>query len=92
MFATFMMGITFNGFNARTDHLNPFEGITRNRNFILVMLGIFLMQFVFITFGGDFLSVRALKPASWLICLVLAFMVIPIDMIRKAVIARKKAG
>ena len=37
LFATFMMAITFNGFNARTDHINPFEHIGRNKNFLYVM-------------------------------------------------------
>lgn len=84
LFATFMMAITFNGFNARTSHLNPFEGLGRNKNFLIVMFAIFAMQFVFVTFGGNVLNVESLSPASWLICVVLAFLVIPIDMIRKA--------
>lgn len=88
LFATFMMAITFNGFNARTSHLNPFEGLGRNKNFLIVMFAIFAMQFVFVTFGGNVLSVESLSPTSWLICVVLAFLVIPIDMIRKA-FARK---
>lgn len=83
LFATFMMAITFNGFNARTSHYNPFEGLGRNKNFLIVMLGIFLMQFVFVTFGGEALSVESLSAKSWLICIILAFMVIPIDIIRK---------
>jgi magnesium-transporting ATPase (P-type) len=37
LFATFMMAITCNGFNARTAHLNPFEGIGRNITFLVVM-------------------------------------------------------
>ena len=85
VFATFMMAITFNGFNARTTHINPFEGIGRNKSFLLVMLSVFVLQFVFVTFGGDVLSVVALQPMSWLVCLLLAFMVIPIDMIRKVI-------
>ena len=88
IFATFMMAITFNGFNARTGHINPFENIGRNRNFVLVMISIFVMQFLFVTFGGEVLSVESLSVKSWLICIILAFMVIPIDMIRK--IATKK--
>ena len=88
IFATFMMAITFNGFNARTGHINPFENIGRNRNFVLVMISIFVMQFLFVTFGGEVLSVESLSVKSWLICVILAFMVIPIDMIRK--IATKK--
>ncbi len=85
VFATFMMAITFNGFNARTSHINPFENIGRNRNFVLVMISIFVMQFVFVTFGGEVLSVESLSVKSWIICIILAFIVIPIDMIRKAV-------
>ena len=85
IFATFMMAITFNGFNARTGHINPFENIGRNRNFVLVMISIFVMQFLFVTFGGEVLSVESLSVKSWLICVILAFMVIPIDMIRKIV-------
>lgn len=83
LFATFMMAITFNGFNARTSHMNPFESLGRNKNFILVMLSIFILQFIFVTFGGSVLSVETLSPQAWLICIILAFLVIPIDMIRK---------
>lgn len=84
LFATFMMAITFNGFNARTSHMNPFEGLGRNKSFLIVMLAIFAMQFIFVTFGGNVLNVESLSPMSWLICVVLAFLIIPIDMIRKA--------
>ena len=85
LFATFMMAITFNGFNARTAHINVCEGLGRNKNFLRVMLAILALQFVFVTFGGEVLSVEALSLSGWLTCLVLAFLVIPIDMVRKAV-------
>ncbi|MCL1982731.1 MAG: HAD-IC family P-type ATPase, partial [Clostridiales bacterium] len=85
VFATFMMAIAFNGFNARTSHMNPFENLGRNKNFIVVMLIIFAMQFVFVTFGGAALNVEPLSIATWCICVVLAVMVIPIDMVRKAI-------
>lgn len=83
VFATFMMAITFNGFNARTHHLNPFENLGRNTNFILVMLAIFIMQFVFVTFGGEALSVEALSEEAWGLCAALAFLIIPLDVVRK---------
>ena len=89
LFATFMMAITFNGFNARTSHINPFEGLGRNKNFLLVMLAIFAMQFVFVTFGGEALSVEPLAPQAWLTCIILAFLVIPIDVIRKIIMNKK---
>ena len=88
VFATFMMAITFNGFNARTEHINVFEKINRNKNFVLVMLSVFVLQFVFVTFGGKALDVEALNFSGWLICIVLAFLVIPIDMIRKSIIKK----
>lgn len=86
LFATFMIAITFNGFNARASHINPFEGLNRNKNFLLVMASIFVMQFVFVTFGGKALSVEPLSISAWIICIVLAFMVIPIDIFRKAIV------
>ena len=89
LFATFMMSITFNGFNARTEHINVFEKIGRNKNFLFVMISILILQFVFITFGGEVLSVESLSLKSWLICIILAFLVIPVDMIRKTIINRK---
>ena len=86
VFATFMMAITFNGFNARTGHINVFENLGRNRNFLLVMGAIFAAQFIFVTIGGDVLSVTPLNAKTWLVCLIIAFLVIPIDMIRKSVL------
>lgn len=85
VFATFMMAITFNGFNARTSHINVFEHFGRNRNFIRVMVSIFVLQFVFVTFGGEVLSVEAMSAVNWLICAVIAFLVIPINILRKKI-------
>lgn len=86
IFATFMMAITFNGFNARTEHMNLLKGIGKNKNFLIVMGVIFAVQFIFVTFGGEVLSVEALSPSTWGICILLAFLVIPIDLIRKLVV------
>ena len=90
VFAVFMMAITFNGFNARTTHMNPFEGMGRNKTFLWVMLSIFLLQFVFVTFGGEVLSVESLSLGGWLSCIVLSFLIIPIDIIRKAFMHKEK--
>ncbi len=85
LFATFMMTITFNGFNARTSHLNPFEGLKRNPTFLGIMALILVLQYIFVTFGGKMLNVEPLTLKSWLICIALAFAIIPIDVIRKAI-------
>ena len=83
-FATFMMAITFNGFNARTEHMNVFEHLGRNRNFLLVMSSIFAVQFIFVTLGGEVLSVTPLNAVTWLICIGVAFLLIPLDIIRRS--------
>ena len=89
VFATFMMAITFNGFNARSTHFNPLKGITKNSNFIIVMLGIICLQFLFITFGGKVLSVTPLTLKTWGICAGLAFLVIPLETIRSLIFSRR---
>ncbi len=90
VFATFMMAITFNGFNARTEHVNAFENLGRNRNFLIVMAVIFAAQFIFVTFGGDVLSVHALTATTWLVCCALAFLVILVGGIVKSFMNGKK--
>ena len=90
VFATFMMAISFNGFNARTEHTNPFEHQGRNKNFLLVIGALLVLQFLFVTFGGAVLSVEPLSWTAWLVCLLIAFLIIPIDIIRKAITSKKK--
>ena len=89
LFATFMMAITCNGFNARTSRLNLFAGINRNKSFLIITVLLFVLQFVFVSFGGSVLSVERLTPLSWLICIGLAILVIPIDILRKAIVMSK---
>lgn len=89
VFATFMMAISFNGFNARMEHTNPFEHLGRNKNFLLVIGALLVLQFLFVTFGGAVLSVEPLSWTAWLVCLLIAFLIIPIDIIRKAITSKK---
>ncbi len=89
VFATFMMAITFNGLNARTERMNPFEHLGRNKNFLLVMSALLVTQFVFVTLGGEVLSVTPLNARTWLICSAAAFCVIIVDLLRKLAVNRK---
>ena len=83
VFATFMMAIAFNGFNARTESVNVLQHIGKNKTFLLVTLLIFAGQFLFVELGGQVLSVEPLTLKTWLCCGVLAALVIPVDMVRK---------
>ncbi len=67
LFAVFMMSITFNGLS-----------MASSKNCVFVMLFIFVLQWLFVEFGGEVLSVKALSFDSWLNCFVLAFMVVPV--------------
>ena len=55
----------------------------------IVMGVIFLAQFIFVTICGEVLSVHALTATTWLVCAVLAFLVIPIDVCRKVFMNKK---
>ena len=91
LFATFMMAISFNGFNARTEKLNVFEHLGRNKNFLIVIGVLLAVQFIFVTFGGKPLSVEPLNPQTWAVCIVLAALIIPIDIIRKMCVGSGKS-
>ena len=77
VFAVFMMSITFNGLAMAT-----------SKNCVVVMLFIFLMQWVFVEFGGEVLSVEALSLDSWLNCIVLAVLVVPFRWAGKYLVAK----
>ena len=83
LFATFMMAITFNGFTIRSPHLTPLKGITRNWTFVAVMASILVLQFVFVTFGGEALSVTPLSLSAWLRCILLALIPIGVEILRR---------
>ena len=86
MFATFIMAIIWNSFNARTDSLNLFEHITENHNFMIVMSAVTIIQVLIIQFGGKVFGTTPLSLNNWIAVVLIAFMIIPIDIIRKIVV------
>lgn len=90
MFATFIMAIIWNSLNARTDSINLFEHITENHNFILVMSAVTIIQALIIQFGGKVFGTTPLTLENWLAVVLIAFLIIPIDLIRKVIV--KKIG
>lgn len=89
-FALLVMMATFNGFNIRTDGFNLFKGISKNILFIEIAVAIFALTFVLAQFGGEIMGCTALTATQWAITVGLAFMIIPIDLVRKAVIRVKR--
>ena len=82
-FALLCFMAVFNGFNIRTEHINLFNGIGKNKLFSAIAIGIFVMTFALCNFAENLIKVTALDFKHWVVVVILAFMVIPIDLIRK---------
>ena len=89
VFSFFIFATIFNGFNARTESLNLFDHITENKRFLTVMALITIIQIIMVNIGGDLLRTTRISLISWGIVLILSVLVIPIDLIRKALIGKK---
>ena len=89
-FALLVMMATFNGFNIRTDGFNLFKGIRKNKLFVEIAVAIFALTFVLAQYGGDIMGCTAMTLMQWGVTVVLAFMIIPIDLVRKAIIKIKR--
>lgn len=84
-FALLCFMAVFNGFNIRTEHINLFNGIGKNKLFSSIAIGIFVMTFALCNFAENLVKVTALDFKHWIVVVILAFMVIPIDLIRKII-------
>lgn len=84
-FALLCFMAVFNGFNIRTEHINLFNGIKKNKLFSVIAIGIFVMTFALCNFAENLIKVTALDFKHWVVVVILAFMVIPIDLIRKII-------
>lgn len=87
MFAFFIYSVIFNSFNTRSDRFNLFEHIGENKNFILVMGSIFVLQTVIIQIGGQVFNTTMLSARALLVSMALGFLIIPVDLVRKMFVA-----
>ena len=84
-FAFFIFIAVFNAFNARTDRVNLFDNLGRNKGFLMVFGIIAVVQIIMTYLGGAILSGYGLT-IEWLMVLVMAISIIPIDLIRKGIV------
>ncbi len=84
-FGFFVFMHAFNTFNARTESLNLFEHILKNKLFLGVIVIIFTVQTIFIYIGGEILRTVPLQPIEWFYIITFAMILIPIDLTRKLV-------
>ena len=87
-FTFFIFIAVFNAFNARTEQKNLFDNLGKNPGFLRVMGGIAVVQVLMTYFGGVIFRCHGLTAMQWVFVLVMAFTIIPLDLIRKCVIRK----
>lgn len=85
-FAFFIFIAVFNAFNARTDRMNLFDNLGKNKGFLTVFGIIAVVQILMTYLGRGILSGWGLTFTEWLVVLIPAISIIPIDLIRKAIV------
>lgn len=88
MFAFFIYSIIFNSLNTRSEKFNLFEHIGENKNFMRVMGAIFVFQTVIIEIGGKVFETTMLNVKALLVSMALAILIIPVDLVRKAIVSK----
>lgn len=87
-FSMFIFLSIFNAFNCRTERLNIFTNIFRNKVFIVIFILIFLCQLYLIYFGGSLFRTFGLEVKELLFIVLISLVIIPIDMIKKYILKR----
>ena len=85
-FSMFVLCAVFNGFNVRSTSVNVFEHIKENMSFIKVMGVIVVVQIVLTLIGGEVFSCTPISPSHWVVVILIALTIIPVDMIRKVIV------
>ena len=89
-FSFYILMAAFNAFNARTEKMNLFENIGQNTGFIKVIALIVAVQVAMTYLGGAVLRCYGLTLSEWGVVILAAFTIIPVDIIRKAIVGRRK--
>ena len=84
-FALFIFSSVFNCFNARTDRLKLFAGLSKNPIFCIIMCAILTIQIAFIYLGGEVLRTAPLIAKELFVTMLMSLSVFPADIIRKAI-------
>ena len=82
-FTLFVFCGIFNAFNARTSRIRFLANIRKNKGFLLIMLTVFFVQILLVFFGGEMFRAHALSAEVIRDVTLLAFTVIPFDIMRK---------
>ncbi|MDE7312541.1 MAG: calcium-translocating P-type ATPase, PMCA-type [Eubacterium sp.] len=99
-FVLFIVSALFNGFNVRDDSYAIFKGLNENTGFMKVFFAIILVQalivnaalipFTVFTWIGNMFSCVPFGITGWATVVVLGATMIPVDLLRKAVVGSGK--
>jgi calcium-translocating P-type ATPase len=99
-FVLFIWAALFNGFNVRDEGFGIFKGLDQNPGFMKVFIAIVVVQAIIVnaglipgkvfTFIGEMFSCVPFGIQGWATVIILAFTMIPIDMIRKMIVNKGK--
>lgn len=95
-FVLFIVSALFNGFNVRDDGFGIFKGLNENTGFLKVFFAIIAVQAIIVNAAlvpleafkwiGNMFSCVPFGIEGWIAVILLAFTMIPIDMLRKVVV------
>ena len=93
-FGLFIFIDIFNSLNARTERLNLFANIYKNKVFMIIIGLIIIVQIILIYFGGTVFRTSGLTFKEFQTMILIASTVIPVDIIRKIYLksARQNIG
>lgn len=97
-FVLFIVSALFNGFNVRDEKFAIFRGLNENTGFLKVFFIIILVQAVIVnaalipfeafTWIGNMFSCVPFGITGWVAVILLAVTMIPVDLVRKAIVER----
>lgn len=98
-FVLFIVSALFNGFNVRDEGFGIFKGLNENTGFLKVFFLIIAVQFLIVNASvvplelfqwiGNMFSCVPFGVIGWIVTIVLAATMIPIDLIRKSLVHKK---
>ncbi len=89
-FGLFVFSGVINSFNARTERINIFANIKKNKPFIVIISFIVVIQIFLLYKGGSTFRTYGLTLKEFAIMLLFALSVLPVDIMRKLIMRKTK--